>query len=48
MGRLELDLSAADAKLERAREHLNTMQCEAPIIVKKETTHAVRFSEVDP
>ena len=45
---LGLDLEAADAKLARAREQLDAMQREAPIIVKKEPSHAVRFSEVDP
>jgi hypothetical protein len=48
MARLEPDLSAADAKLARAREHLDTMQRAAPLIIKKEPTHAIRFSEVDP
>jgi len=45
---MALDLAAADAKLARAREHADTLQRETVEAVKKDPTHAVRFSEVDP
>jgi len=45
---LNLDLTACDAKLARARENLATLLTEAKASVTKEATHAVRFSTVDP
>jgi hypothetical protein len=45
---LNLDLTACDAKLARARENLDTLQREAKASITKEATHAVRFSAVDP
>ncbi len=45
---LNLDLSSCDAKLTRARENADTLKRETTASVKKEATHAVRFSQVDP
>jgi hypothetical protein len=45
---LGLDLSSCDAKLARARENADTLKRETVASVKKEATHAVRFSQVDP
>lgn len=45
---LGLDLSSCNAKLARARENADTLKRETTASVKKEATHAVRFSEVDP
>jgi hypothetical protein len=45
---LGLDLSSCDAKLARARENADTLKRETTASVKKEATHAVRFSQVDP
>jgi hypothetical protein len=45
---LDLDLTAANSKLARAREHADTLQRETVEAIKKEPTHAVRVSEVDP
>jgi hypothetical protein len=45
---LDLDLGSCDAKLARARDNADTLKRETTASVKKEATHAVRFSEVDP
>jgi hypothetical protein len=43
-----LDLSAAEAKLARAREHVQTLQGETTAGVGEGHAYAVRFSKVDP
>jgi len=45
---LGLDLRTCDAKLARARQNADTLKRETTASVKKEATHAVRFSQVDP
>lgn len=45
---LELDLGSCNAKLARAREHLDALERETTAGIKKESPYAVRVSEVDP
>ena len=45
---LALDLRSAQAKLARAREHLDALQRETVAGVKQESPYAIRPSEVDP
>lgn len=45
---VELDLTAAQAKLARAREHLKTLQRETTAGVGDSNAYAARFSQVDP
>jgi hypothetical protein len=45
---INLDLRSCDAKLARARDNADALKRETTASVKKEATHAVRFSQVDP
>jgi len=45
---LNLDLGSCDAKLARARENARALERETATCVREETSHAVRFSPVDP
>jgi hypothetical protein len=45
---LGLDLSASDAKVARARVHLETLRREIPIAIAQRNPYTARFSEIDP
>jgi hypothetical protein len=45
---LALDLSSSDAKLARAREHLEVLKSEIPASIEDAGPYSIRFSEVDP
>jgi hypothetical protein len=45
---LNLDLSSSEAKVDRAFEHLEALEREAPAEYEKDGPYSVRFSQVDP
>jgi hypothetical protein len=45
---LGLDLSASDAKLARARVHLETLRREIPVAIAQRQPYTPRFSKIDP
>jgi len=45
---LGLDLSESDAKIARARVHLETLQREIPVAIAKRKPFTARLSEIDP
>ena len=45
---LGLDLSASDAKVTRARVHLETLQREIPAAIARRKPYTPRLSEIDP